>query len=205
MTAIASLRNTQGNCNQRGIPRKNISHFAIVIAFLLGIVFGRLSSSEYSTTNQALVTTSGSISSNSNAISTDPTALKSSVQYLKNTPVRNTVHVDKATGHAITKQQLLDPFVVPNLAGFSVATVPKDQSVEMHSHRSMHEFFYVLEGTADFFLCDEKNDGQQGDWHRVVPGTFVHFVPNCAHSIVVPENGTGDNLKVLIAGVTVGD
>jgi hypothetical protein len=46
---------------------------------------------------------------------------KGTIKSLEETPVRNTVHVDEQ-GRPITKQQLLEPFVIPNLVGFSVAT-----------------------------------------------------------------------------------
>jgi quercetin dioxygenase-like cupin family protein len=128
-------------------------------------------------------------------------------------PVRKTSHVDTNTGSAITKQQFLEPFLVPNVAGFSVVTIQRNQTVEMHSHRSMHEFFYVLEGSATFFMNDDANNNDDGQRRRqgrpVVPGTFVHFLPNCVHGIVVADdddnNSTWGDLKVLLVGVTVGD
>ena len=46
---------------------------------------------------------------------------KGTIKSLAETPVHNTVHVDEL-GRPITKQQLLEPFVIPNLVGFSVAT-----------------------------------------------------------------------------------
>ena len=158
-------------------------------AFLFGILIGRIGQSKNSTGKK--------FSDASEAVT-----VKSSIQHLRDIPVRETSHIDKNTRNAITKQQFLEPFLVPNVAGFSVATIRRNQTVEMHSHRSMHEFFYVLEGSATFFMNDD-NDQQRG--YRVDPGTFVHFVPNCAHGIVVAGDSTEGDLKVLLAGVTVGD
>eukprot|EP00536_Pseudo-nitzschia_multiseries_P009733 jgi/Psemu1/288643/fgenesh1_pg.281_\ len=107
--------------------------------------------------------------------------------------------------------KLIEPFAVPNLAGISVATLVPRQTVELHDHRSMHEFFYVLEGTADVWVCgnvvnqnenEDQNEGQQ--WHRVGSGSLVHVAPNCVHSITVPETANTD-LKMLVIGLTVGD
>ena len=158
MTAIAILRNAPGSSNQRGRgPNKNSNYFKVLITFLFGILFGRFGQPDCSTTtNNPAVASSSSSSIASKEI-------QSSIKYLKDIPARKTAHTDRNTGNAITKQQFLEPFLVPNVAGFSVATIQRNQTVEMHSHRSMHEFFYVLEGSATFFMNgygDGKGDGK---------------------------------------------
>ena len=68
------------------------------------------------------------------------------VKQLSETPIRNTSHVDD-TGRAITKQQLLEPFVLPNLVGFSIATfLPGQTMMPAHEHETLYEIFYVIEG-----------------------------------------------------------
>ena len=64
-----------------------------------------------------------SLNSINNSVSTGMNSgpSKGTIKSLAETPVRNTVHVDEL-GRPITKQQLLEPFVVPNLVGFSIAT-----------------------------------------------------------------------------------
>lgn len=128
------------------------------------------------------------------------TKLSSFVQHLSDVPVRNTAHVDPRQGQSITKQQFLDPFVIPNVAGISVATIQKGQEVTMHSHSTMHEFFYVLEGTAVFTVEDDH-----GTQHRqeVQPGSFAYFSPPDRHGIQVAADSPGGDLKVLLAGVIV--
>lgn len=207
------LRNVPGIPNQRrrGSYISNSSsrgHLKILIAFLFGILLGRFWQLNSLTANQRSDTTRSSATSR-----TIVGDLTSSIKHLNDMPVRKTSHVDTNTGTAITKQQFLEPFLVPNVAGISVVTIHRNQTVEMHSHRSMHEFFYVLEGSATFFMNDNDNDNDNNNGqrrrqgHPVIPGTFVHFVPNCVHGIVVADdtNSSGGDLKVLLVGVTVGD
>lgn len=118
-----------------------------------------------------------------------------SIHRLADTPPRNTAHKDKDTGQAITKQQFLEPFLVPNVAGYSVATLLPSQRVESHEHSTMHEFFYILEGTAIFTI-----DGKET---HVEPGTFVHVAPHEVHEILVPADSAAGAMKMLLSGVVV--
>jgi quercetin dioxygenase-like cupin family protein len=101
-------------------------------------------------------------------------------------------------GRPITKQQFLEPFVVPRFVGFSVATFKAGQTMmPVHEHKSMHEFFYVLEGTGMFQVDDVT--------HEVSPGTFLHMAPGEKHGIWVPKESTSGDLKVAVCGVTLDD
>jgi quercetin dioxygenase-like cupin family protein len=101
-------------------------------------------------------------------------------------------------GNPITKQQFLEPFVVPRFVGFSVATFKAGQTMmPVHEHKSMHEFFYVLEGTGMFQIDDVT--------HEVSPGTFLHMAPGEKHGIWVPKEASGGDLKVAVCGVTLED
>ena len=126
------------------------------------------------------------------AIRRVPTAHSGSVYHLSDTPVRNTAHVDRL-GRPITKQQFVEPFEVPNVAGFSVATLLPGQDVSSHQHESMHEFFYILEGKGVFII-----DGKE---ESVEPGTFLHIAPHEKHRISVPVGGA--KMKILLSGVVV--
>ncbi|VEU45293.1 unnamed protein product [Pseudo-nitzschia multistriata] len=198
MTTINSLGHARGVLNQQRRPQKKNGYLPVLVAFLLGIVAGRFGSP--ATDRKVPAPPGASARGNAGGIGNPPP--RTSVRRLEDTPFRATSHADRATGTTIAKQQFLDPFVVPNLAGVSVATLRANQTVEPHSHRSMHEFFYVLEGTADFALCGRET-------HRAKGGTFVHVVPGCVHSIarVQGTGGDGDDgdLRVLVVGVTVGD
>lgn len=118
---------------------------------------------------------------------------KGSIQELSEIPTRNTSHIDKATGKSISKQQIIDPFVIPHLAGFSVATILPGQTVDSHQHQSMHEFFFILEGKAVFVI-----DGRKVE---VEPGTFIHVAPHEKHGIHVPASHGA--MKMYVSGVTI--
>jgi len=260
VVSVSALREPRRSFNPRGqdsplpgllllLPSTNQQRFAIGLAFLVGVLCGRLGSPSACWTSGAAAAIGTSISTistidistnndnnndNNNDHNNDRTTTlpKSSVTNLADVLFRATSHKDKATGLSIQKQQLIEPFVVPNLAGVSVGTLQPRQTVELHDHRSMHEFFYVLEGSGEFFVCgngnrnsknknsknknknnryDDGNDDGNGDshttggeWHRGVPGTLVHVLPHCAHSITAPETNS-EPLKMLVVGVTVGD
>ena len=175
--AIGTKRNSLTYPQRRKGVNDIRGNLKFLVAFLLGILLGR------------------SLDDYKSFSSFDPITKQasSSIKHLQDVPLRNTSHVNPITGVAITKKQLLDPFVVPRQTGFSLATIKVGDSVQVHSHRNMHEFFYVLEGSGVFYICNSGNTA-------VGPGTFVHVAPPCEHGITV--NNT--DLKVLIAGVTVG-
>lgn len=117
--------------------------------------------------------------------------LHGSVKLLEHTPVRPTSHVDQQ-GKPITKQQLLEPFVVPHFVGVSVATFAAGQELTGHEHENLHEFFYVLEGSGRMDI-----DGKQ---HKMEPGSFFHLAPHERHGIQIPADGS---MKMAVFGVTV--
>lgn len=119
-----------------------------------------------------------------------------SVQQLEDVPFRKTSHIDEQ-GRPIVKQQLLEPFAVPNFVGYSIATFKPGQiMMPPHEHKSLHEFFYVIEGTGII-----QKDGID---HKVKPGTFLHMAPFEKHGIWVPKDATED-MKMAVCGVTVGE
>lgn len=121
---------------------------------------------------------------------------KGSIRNLSDTPERNTVHIDDQ-GRPITKQQLLEPFVIPNLVGFSIATfLPGQTMLPPHKHETMHEIFYVVEGRGLFQINEKK--------HKVEPGVFLHIAPKELHGIWVP-NSENEALKMVVTGVAVGE
>jgi len=92
---------------------------------------------------------------------------------------------------------MIEPFLIPNLVGFSVATfLPGQTMMPVHDHESMHEIFYVLEGSGMFQI-----DGVD---HKLEPGKLLHVAPHEAHGIWVPKDSP-DELKMIVTGVAVGD
>lgn len=120
-------------------------------------------------------------------------SISGSIHRLADAPVRNTSHYD-ADNQPITKQQLIEPFDVPNLAGFSVATLLPGQRVNSHDHRSMHEFFFILEGKALFTI--------EGKETLVEKGTMVHVTPHEYHQLDAPHDSS---VIMLMSGITVED
>lgn len=60
---------------------------------------------------------------------------------------------------------------------------------------SLHELFYVIEGTGTIQIDNVD--------HSVRPGTFLHVTPGEKHGIWVPEDANAP-LKMVVTGVTVG-
>jgi len=158
---------------------QNVKYILIVgVSFLLGMWYGRHMS-----------TTSPSSTSN-------PSLLRGrtpgSIHRLSDTPIRNTSHTDNQN-RPITKQQLIEPFVISHIAGVSVATLLSNQNVDGHQHESMHEFFYILEGKVTFTI--------DGKTTLVEEGTLVHVSPHEVHQLDA-KDGTA---KMLVSGFTEDD
>ena len=163
----------------------------LVLATLLGVIIGSTLQSNYDSLYKNIVPTSIQTKGQ------DMGAKTGLVAQLDKIPFRPTSHVDEK-GRPIEKQQFLEPFVVPNFVGYSVATYrPGQVMMPVHEHRSLHEFFYVLEGTGYFQI-----DGVD---YKVGKGWFLHMAPHEKHGIWVPEDSTDGDLKVAVCGVTVGD
>jgi len=91
----------------------------------------------------------------------------------------------------------LEPFVIPTLVGFSVATfLPGQIMMPPHAHETMHELFYVIEGRGMFQI-----DGVDVE---VQPGTFLHMAPTEKHGIWVPSEFT-EPLKMVVTGVAIAE
>ena len=116
-----------------------------------------------------------------------------SVVHISNVPSRSTSHTD-SQGQPIAKQQLIESFDIPNLAGCSVATLLPKQRIELHQHVSMHEFFYILEGNLWGQIAEDSKI-------QLKPGSFVHVVPGEQHSF---WNEADHPSKMFFCGVTTG-
>jgi quercetin dioxygenase-like cupin family protein len=121
-------------------------------------------------------------------------APRGSVVHLHDLPVRPTSHKDEQ-GRPVMKQQLMEPFVVPRVTGFSVATFQPNQQVFRHAHANMHEFFYVLKGQGAIIQVNDED-------HVVQEGTFVHVAPGEQHAVFT---NSVDDLQLLVVGVVTDD
>ncbi len=113
--------------------------------------------------------------------------------HLSDIPFRPTSHLD-GRGHAIMKQQFIEPFAIPRMTGFSVATFRPGQTVKSHAHENMVEIFYVLSGTGYVEINDKVTSLTTGHFFAVVPGE--------SHSLWVDESA-GQDMQVALYGVIV--
>mmetsp|Transcript_24030 Transcript_24030/g.37050 ORF Transcript_24030/g.37050 Transcript_24030/m.37050 type:complete len:182 (-) Transcript_24030:374-919(-) len=174
-STVMNTRPTKGNTTKTpAIITYIVHHKSVIIAFLMGLIIGTGTTTSWS--KQDVGTTTGMI------------------RQLSEVPYRATSHKDKNTGKSIMKQQFLEPFVVPHFVGFSVATFDAGQTMmPAHAHETLHEFFFVLEGSAVFVV-----DGVE---HKVGPMTFFHLAPGESHGIYVPEDSVDGAMKMAVFGV----
>jgi mannose-6-phosphate isomerase-like protein (cupin superfamily) len=62
---------------------------------------------------------------------------------------------------------------LPQIEALELAFGPEFEGVDAHAHADHTDSFYVLEGELEFL--------QNGEWHRVGPGSFLAVPPNVEH------------------------
>jgi quercetin dioxygenase-like cupin family protein len=62
---------------------------------------------------------------------------------------------------------------LPHIEALELSFPADFEGVDPHTHPTHTDSFYVLEGDVEFL--------QDGDWHRVGPGTFLSVPPNIEH------------------------
>ena len=106
-----SIISNSPNISMSNYPRPSNSSFPpkfhLAVTFLIGMIVGASLMSNFS-----------SIKTN---VPTKSSIIKGLIVRLQDVEPRPTSHID-SKGVPITKQQLLEPFVVPNYVGFSIAT-----------------------------------------------------------------------------------
>eukprot|EP00548_Thalassiothrix_antarctica_P005867 CAMPEP_0194149292 /NCGR_PEP_ID=MMETSP0152-20130528/37150_1 /TAXON_ID=1049557 /ORGANISM="Thalassiothrix antarctica, Strain L6-D1" /LENGTH=184 /DNA_ID=CAMNT_0038851363 /DNA_START=86 /DNA_END=640 /DNA_ORIENTATION=- len=175
----------------------------VLVAFAIGIIVGNLNQGiggdssgeiENSSSNGGQQQQQVSLDSKRYSLSSEKDTIKGIILELADVPFRNTSHIDDE-GRPIMKQQFIEPFAISNFVGFSVATFQPGQiMMPPHEHRSLHEFFYVIEGNGII-----QKDGID---HEVKSGTFLHMAPHEKHGIYVPKNATKE-MKMIVCGITV--
>ena len=97
------------------------------------------------------------------------------------------------------KQQLIEPFEIPNIAGFSVATLRPGQTVTEHVHESMIEAFFVLSGQGTISINQHETS--------ISTGHFILVVPGERHSLWVDNVASGESsqdMVFLVLGIAEG-
>ena len=62
---------------------------------------------------------------------------------------------------------------LPHIEALELSFPADFEGVDPHTHPDHTDSFYVLEGEVEFL--------QDGEWHRVGPGTFLSVPPNVEH------------------------
>jgi quercetin dioxygenase-like cupin family protein len=226
---MALSSSSRRNSRNRKYVTKRYSHIAVAFfsGWMLGIIYHR----QFSSTIDPFLESSDSATGTTVPTMSSSTEfrpkLSSFVTHLSNISTRATSHVDpQHDDEPITKQQLIEPMVIPNVAGFSVATIPRGHEVTLHHHATMHEFFYVLEGSATFTIIhthllqpppdgdDNRKKGNIGNQfarqlqqqqfnYTVQPGSFVYLAPPDRHAIHVAADSPHGDVKLMVAGIIV--
>ena len=85
---------------------------------------------------------------------------------------------------AIQKQMMLGHDDLPHLVQFSQAKFAPSQVAPAHSHRDMHEVFFVESGLGQIIVDGEPHILSPGVCIAVAPGE-VHEVKNTGHELLI--------------------
>lgn len=75
--------------------------------------------------------------------------------------------------HGTDKYVLAGPGVLPNVTQVAVGMFTELVETDLHSHPTMYEIYFVLEGEAVYTVGSEKYEVSAGDFFVVPPGA-VH-------------------------------
>jgi mannose-6-phosphate isomerase-like protein (cupin superfamily) len=78
----------------------------------------------------------------------------------------------EATRHGNPKQVLLRDGELPGITQVAVATFTECTETELHTHPTMYEVYFVLDGRATYRLGDASFDVEPGDFFVVRPGVI---------------------------------
>ena len=101
--------------------------------------------------------------------------------------------VAEPSRHGNPKYVLARAGILPNVTQVAVAVFPDLVETELHSHPTMHEVYFVLEGQAVYTIGEDRYEVTPGDFFVVPPGT-VHN-----QKVTVPPH------RVFYWGIAVGD
>jgi quercetin dioxygenase-like cupin family protein len=72
----------------------------------------------------------------------------------------------------ISKEVLIGRGILPNITQVAVSVLETGQATELHSHPTMYEIYFVLEGEATYFIDDREYEVASGDLLIVSPGAL---------------------------------
>jgi hypothetical protein len=77
-------------------------------------------------------------------------------------PVNHDISADATDKRPIMKRVMISNGEIPHLTGFSAARLEPGQQVPRHSHKTMHEVFFVKDGTGTFDIDGQMIDVKKG-------------------------------------------
>ena len=87
--------------------------------------------------------------------------------------IRPADRVPQPSRHAgISKEVLIGRGILPNITQIAVSVLETGQATELHSHPTMYEIYFVLEGEATYFIDDREYEVASGDLLIVSPGAL---------------------------------
>ena len=187
--------------------RAKIHFLWIVVGALIGYILGRtgtscrFSADERSTTVHQLNTVG-----KQEFVSDRNGYTESFISHQSELPLQRTPHV------GVNKQVLLAPFrVADNFAGVSIARVESGQTIELHHHPTMFEFFYILSGEGYVSIIEKpkqakpshgiRQSDEKGAKSPLVQGSFLLTAPGDYHSFGVEKDKTAP-MQMIYFGVT---
>ena len=78
--------------------------------------------------------------------------------------------IEEPTRHGTPKQVLLREGTLPGVTQVAVATFPECIETDLHSHPTMYEIYFVLDGRATYTIGDTTYEVAPGDFFFVPPG-----------------------------------
>lgn len=91
--------------------------------------------------------------------------------------VKGSERPEELTAHGTPKRVLLRGGVLPGVTQVAVASFDQHGEVELHTHPTMYEVYYALEGEATYYVGE--------DVYEVAPGDLVVVPPETVHGLRV--------------------
>ncbi len=90
---------------------------------------------------------------------------------------------DEQTAHGTLKKVIVRHGLVPSVTQIAIAELPPGAVVEFHSHPTMYETFFALEGCARYYVGDAEYMVRAGDLVIVPPATTHSISAETLHRV----------------------
>ena len=86
--------------------------------------------------------------------------------------IRSSECAAEPTRHGNIKHVLARAGVLPDVTQVAVGVFPEAVETDLHSHPTMYEVYFVLEGSATYRIGEQRYDVSAGDFVIVPPGVI---------------------------------